>query len=131
MIKRSQCRQSGFTLIEIVIAFTILAMGSILAVNVIAQNTIRVSKVNQHLILMNTLESAIAIVRSEISQNNIKNQYRGQAAGGYQWLATVEPQLDQEPAQQKQYLKLYTLNFQVFHEKEKQQFSLKTILANH
>ena len=70
-------RQDGFTLIEIVIAFTILSLATVLVVNVVTQSSMRVDKVNQHLAMMNTVESAIAVLRSEIAKQNIKTTYQG------------------------------------------------------
>ena len=73
-----RCKQRGFTLIEIVIAFTILTMGTVLVVNVVTQSSTRVSKVNEHLVAMDVLESAVAIVRGEIANRKLQQSYRGE-----------------------------------------------------
>jgi len=123
-------RQQGFTLIEIVIAFTILTMATVLVVNIIAQSSTRVSKVNETLVAMNTLESAVAVLRSEIGHNKIRETYRGAQDGEYQWVAKVIDKANPDQKGVKQYLNLYQVRIQVFHDGERPRLELTTIIAD-
>jgi len=123
-------KQEGFTLIEIVIAFTILAIGTVLVVNVVTQSSIRVNRVNEHLTAMNTLESAVAIVRHEFAGNNIKKKYQGAQSGGYKWIAEVLSGVNTGSEGSRKYINLYRIRFQVFHDKSKPELKLTTIVAD-
>lgn len=123
-------RQQGFTLIEIVIAFTILAMGTVLVVNVVTQSSIRVNKVNEYLAAINTLESAVAILRHEISQQKIKKSYQGVQSGGYEWIARVLGEVNPGSEGSRKYISLYRIQIQVFHDKGKPRLELTTIVAD-
>ena len=123
-------RQEGFTLIEIVIAFTILAMATALVVNVVTQSSIRVNSVNEHLAAMNTLESAVAIVRHEFAGYNIKKKYHGAQSGGYKWIAEVLSGVNTGSEGSRKNINLYRIEFQVFHDKSKPHLKLTTIVAD-
>ena len=123
-------KQEGFTLIEIVIAFTILAIGTVLVVNVVTQSSIRVNRVNEHLTAMNTLESAVAIVRHEFASYNNKKKYHGAQRGGYKWIAEVLGNVNPGSEASRKNINLYRIQFQVFHDKSKPQLKLTTIIAD-
>jgi prepilin-type N-terminal cleavage/methylation domain-containing protein len=123
-------RQKGFTLIEIVIAFTILAMGTVLVVNVVTQSSIRVNKVNEYLAAMNTLESAVAILRHEISRQKIKEKYQGAQSDGFQWVAKVLNEVNPGSEGNREYINLYRIHIQVFHDNARPRLELTTIFAD-
>ena len=122
--------QQGFTLIEIVVAFTILAMGTVLAVNVITQSSMRVSRVNEYLSVIDTLESAVAIVRAEITRDKIKQQYQGGQDGGLTWVADVIREVVPEPKQAKKYITLYQVQIRVYSVDNKPRLELTTIIPD-
>lgn len=121
--------QQGFTLIEIVIAFTILTMGTVLVVNVITQSSTRVSRVNEHFAAMNVLESAVAILSGEIERKNIQQSYDGMD-GEYRWSATMVDKANPVVEGVKQYMNLYRVRFQVFHRSAQPRLELTTIIAD-
>ena len=124
-------RQSGFTLIEIVIAFTILSIATVLVVNVVTQSSMRVDKVNQHLAMMNTIESAIAVLRSEIAQHEIKKNYQGFDDNGYQWVAEVIRRINSDSGSIKKYIKLFQVKILVFEVEDPQpRLELITVIAD-
>ena len=123
-------KQEGFTLIEIVIAFTILAIGTVLVVNVVTQSSIRVDSVNEHLAAMNTLESAVAIVRHKLANYNMQKKYHGAQSGGYQWVAEVLSDVNLDTETSRNYINLYRIKFQVFRDKSKSRLELTTIVAD-
>ena len=123
-------QQNGFTLIEIVIAFTILAMGTVLVVNIVTQSSIRVDKVNEHLAAMDTLDSAVAILRQELSQREIKKTYRGEHNNGYTWAAKVLNEVNPFTGGYRKYLNLYRIQIQVFHDQARPRLELTTVVAN-
>ena len=123
-------KQQGFTLIEIVIAFTILIMGTVLVVNVVTQSSTRVNKVNEHLAAMDVLESAIAALRGEIANRKLQPNYEGWENGEYRWVASVIGKANPAAEGRKQYINLYRVRFQVFHQSDRPRLELTTIIAD-
>jgi len=123
-------KQQGFTLIEIVIAFTILIMGTVLVVNVITQSSTRVNKVNEHLAAMDVLESAIAILRGEIANRKLQQSYESGQNGEYRWMASVIGKANPGIEGARQYLNLYRVRVQVFHDSDRPRLELTTIIAD-
>ena len=123
-------RQQGFTLIEIVIAFTILIMGTVLVVNVVTQSSTRVNKVNEHLAAMDVLESAIAALRGEIANRKLQPNYEGCVNGEYLRVASVIGKANPAAEGRKQYINLYRVRFQVFHQSDRPRLELTTIIAD-
>ena len=122
--------QQGFSLIEIVIAFTILAMATVVVVNVVTQSSMRVNKVNEYLAVMNTLESAVAILRHEISRQKVKPQYQGSYGGSYDWVARVLNKVSSGTESKKKFINLYRVQIQVFHGRSEPRLALTTIIAD-
>jgi len=123
-------KQRGFTLIEIVIAFTILTMGTVLVVNMITQSSTRVSRVNEHLAAMDVLESAIAILRGEIANRKLQESYEGKQNGEYRWVGRVLGKANPVAEGVKQHMNLYRVRVQVFHNSERPRLELTTIIAD-
>jgi len=123
-------RQQGFTLIEIVIAFTILTMAMVLVVNMITQSSTRVSKVNEYIVAMETLESAVAELRGEIAHHQIRETYRGEQDGEYQWIAKVLNKANPAVSGVRKYLNLYQVQIQVFHDSDVARLEMTTIFAD-
>jgi len=121
-------RQRGFTLIEIVIAFTILAMTTVLATSLFAQSSTRASRINDHLAAMDVMESAIAILRGEIGNSELSRNYRGEQLGGYRWEADVLGLENPAAEGGKKYLNLYRVRIRVFDESDRPRLALTTIV---
>ena len=122
--------QQGFTLIEIVIAFTILAMGTVLVWNLVTQIATRVSRVNEHFAAMDVLESAIAILRGEIANRKLQESYEGKQNGEYRWVGRVLGKANPPIEGVKQHMNLYRVRVQVFHDSERPRLQLTTIIAD-
>jgi general secretion pathway protein I len=120
--------QRGFTLIEIIIAFTILAMSSVLVVNMITQSATRVSRVNEHLAAMESMDSAIAILRGEIANRKLRETYKGTLGSDYRWQARVVGKFNPESGSGKHSLNLYRVNIQVFDDDDHPRLELDTIV---
>ena len=123
-------KQQGFTLIEVVIAFTILIMGTVLVVNVVTQSSTRVSKVNEHLAAMDVLASAVAILRGEIANRKLQQSYEGEQNGEYRWVASVIGKANPGIEGARQYLNLYRIRVQVFHDSDQPRLERTTIIAD-
>lgn len=122
--------QQGFTLIEIIIAFTILAMSSVLVVNMITQSTTRVARVNEHLAAMESMDSAIAILRGEIANRRLQETYAGSLDGEYRWQARVAGKVDTGSGNGRHYLNLYRVNIRVYDAGDLPRLELDTIIAD-
>jgi prepilin-type N-terminal cleavage/methylation domain-containing protein len=123
-------RQQGFTLIEIVIAFTILTMSTVLVVNLVTQSSSRVSRVEDHLAAMDTLETAIAVLRGELARRVVKDSYSGSPDGEYRWVAHVVGQANPAANGARQYLNLYRVRFEIYHDSERPILELITLLPD-
>ena len=122
--------QQGFTLIEIVIAFTILTMSTVLVVNLVTQSSTRVSRVEEHLAAMDTLETAIAVMRAELAHRDLKDSYSGSPDGEYRWVAQVLETANPVASGTRQYLSLYRVRFEVYHDSERPALELVTLIPD-
>ena len=123
-------RQLGFTLIEIVIAFTILAMSTVLVVNLVTQSSARVAGVEAHLAAMDTMETAIAVLRGELAQKNIRETYGWQRDAQYRWVAQIIDRANPAESGARQYLNLYRVRFQVFDDSDRPLLQLVTLIPD-
>jgi len=122
--------QSGFTLIEVVIAFTILAMGTVLVVNVVTQSSTRAVRLDEYLLAMDTLESAVAAVRGEIANRALLPGYEGEEFHGYRWRADVLGQANTVPEGRQRKLNLYQVRVEVVDSEGRSRLALTTIVAD-
>jgi prepilin-type N-terminal cleavage/methylation domain-containing protein len=123
-------RQQGFTLIETVIAFTILALASVVVVNLVAQSSARAARVDEHFAVMDTLETAVAVVRGELSLRQARESYQGTHSDGYRWVAQVLGPVNPAANNRRQYLTLYRVRLQVFDDSDRPSLELITIVPD-
>lgn len=123
-------RQQGFTLIEIVIAFTILSMTTVLVINLVTQSSARVARVDEHFAAMDTLETAVAVVRGELALRQARESYNGTQPDGYRWEAQVLGTANTATDTARRYLNLYRVRLRVFDQGDRRSLELITILAD-
>jgi general secretion pathway protein I len=123
-------RQQGFTLIEIVIAFTILALATVVVVNLVTQSSTRAARVDEHFVAMDTLETAVAVVRGELALRQARESYQGTRSDGYRWVAQVLGPASPAAANTRQYLNLYRVRLQVFDDSDRPSIELVTIVPD-
>ena len=122
--------QAGFTLIEIVIAFTILAMGTVLVVNLVTQSSTRAARVNDYLLAMEVLESAVAELRGELANRALQASYGSEGHHGYRWQAEVLGPANTTDQERRRKLNLYRVRLQVFQPDGRSRLALTTIIAD-
>ena len=123
-------RQQGFTLIETVIAFTILALATVVVVNLVTQSSVRAARVDEHFAALDSLETAIAVVRGELAWRKIKESYSGTQPNGYRWEAQVLGAANLAADNRRQYLNLYRVRLRVFNDSDHRSLELVTIIAD-
>ena len=120
--------QQGFTLIEIVIAFSILALSTVLVVNLVTQSSARAARVDAHFTAMDTLETAVAVMRGELAQQQAGESYNGTRPDGYRWTAQVLGQVNPVKRSARRQLNLYRVRLQVFTDQDRPSLELVTIV---
>jgi prepilin-type N-terminal cleavage/methylation domain-containing protein len=122
--------QQGFTLIEIVIAFTILSLTTVLVVNLVTQSSVRADRMDTHFAAMDTLETAVAVLRGELAQRQLKDNYGAAQPDGYRWVAQILEQVNPAASGERQVLNLYRVRFEVFDGNDHPTLELVTIVAD-
>ena len=122
--------QQGFTLIESVIAFSILALATVVVVNLVAQSSARASRVDEHFSAMDTLETAVAVVRGELALRQVRENYNGTRPDGYRWSAQVLGRIDPAAGGERQHMNLYRVRLQVFGDSDRPSLELVTIVPD-
>jgi type II secretory pathway pseudopilin PulG len=129
-MKHKVSKQSGFTVLEVVIAFAILSVVTIVSVGVVTQNTIRVNKIEKHFMAIEVVETALAEITGNIaSVKLITGEKRsGKSGADYYWEATINKYKalggDYLPV-----LPLWKIDLSVFYKKSKKSmFNFSTIV---
>ena len=122
--------QQGFTLIEIVIAFSILAVATALVVNLVTQSSTRAARVDAYFTAMDTLETAVAVVRGELMNRQTRDSYEGSQPDGHRWVAQILGQAGSAANSEQRQLKLYRVRFQVFHDSDQPGLELVTLVPD-
>ena len=125
-----QRHQQGFTLIEIVIAFTILSLATVLVINLVTQSSVRAARVDRHFAAMDTLETAVAVMRGELALRQAQESYNGAQPNGYRWEAQVLGTANTETGNARRYLNLYRVRLRVFDDSDRRSLELVTIIAD-
>ena len=99
-----------------------------LVVNLVTQTSARASRVDEHFAAMDTLETAIAVVRGELAVREIKDYYDGQQPGGSRWVAQVLGLANPAVDNTRQHLNLYRVRLQVFNDSDHPSLELVTIV---
>lgn len=124
--------QAGFTVLEVVVAFTILSIVTIVSVGIVTQNSMRVNTVEKQLVAMQLAETALAEVNGAVSsiKSAIKKEYQGESATGYKWVASVNPyQTRVVKAGHSPVLPLWQVKLEVFAVAQKQPLiSMSTVM---
>jgi general secretion pathway protein I len=81
----------GFSLIEIMIAFVIMAIALTIVIRVFSTGLKTVSETEKYSIAVQIAESLMARVGEDISLDN--SQLKGDIEETYYWLVTIEPML--------------------------------------
>ena len=79
---------------------------------------------------MNTLESAIAVTRGEIARRAVKDSYSGSPDDEYRWVAHVVGQVNPAANGRRQYLNLYRVRFEIYHDSARPALELVTLLPD-
>jgi type II secretion system protein I len=116
-MKKIRRLQQGFTVIEVVIAFVILSIVTVVAVSVVTQNTMRTHRIEKQLIAMEVAENALAQINGNIifEKLQIGGEYQGETNNGYKWKAAVNTyNLQTSAGGTNRILPLWKVNLQVF-----------------
>ena len=131
-MKNIRKSQQGFTIIEVVIAFVILSIVTVVAVSVVTQSTLRTHRIEEQLMAIEVAENALAEINGRIVFENLQidSVYQGDTKNGYQWKAAVK-YYDYQTSEtgKNRLLPLWKVNLQVFDKADKQKvFQLSTVM---
>ena len=74
--------------------------------------------------------SLYAVLRGELAQKNIRETYRGQQDDQYRWVAQIIDRVNPVESGARQYLNLYRVRFQVFHDSDQPRLELVTLIPD-
>jgi hypothetical protein len=103
---------------------------SVLVVNMITQSATRVSQVNEHLAMMESMDSAIAILRSEIANRKLQETYAGVLGSDFRWQASVLGRVNPESGSGRRILNLYRVNVRVYGDGDRPRLEFDTIIPD-
>lgn len=128
-MNNTQYKQKGFTVIEVVIAFAILSVVTVVTVGVVTQNTMRTHKIEKRLMAMEIAENAIAEIGMKVLLSRLGNGAKFQGMSGSQmyWKASVNKYQISLDDDVENILPLWNVDLKVFH-KEKVLLSLLTVI---
>jgi general secretion pathway protein I len=84
MLKRSFSKSRGFTLLEVLVAFSILTVSLGVLFQIFSKGTSAV-------ILGNEYSQAIIIAQSRLASAGIEGEYNGEENETYRWTTTIRP----------------------------------------
>jgi general secretion pathway protein I len=84
MLKRSFLKSRGFTLLEVLVAFSILTVSLGVLFQIFSKGTSAV-------ILGNEYSQAIIIAQSRLASAGIEGEYSGEENETYRWTTTIRP----------------------------------------
>jgi len=131
-MKNIRRRQKGFTVIEVIIAFIILSIVTVVAVSVVTQNTLRTHRIEKQLMAMEIAENALAEINGKIIFKTLQvgGEYQGETNNGYEWKAAVNAyNLQTSAGGSNRVLPLWKVNLQVFDKVDKHAlFQISTVV---
>ena len=113
-------KQKGFTILEVVVAFSILSVVTVITVGVVTQNTMRTHKIEKRLMAMSVAENAVAEIGVKILFSKLEGviSYKGKSSGELHWNASVNKHETTLDYNVKNILPLWDVDLKVFHKKQ-------------
>ena len=84
----------------------------------------------EHFAAMDTLETAVAVVRGELALRQVRESYSGTQPDGYRWVAQVLGPANLEAGNTRRFLNLYRVRLRVFDDSDRPSLELVTIVPD-